>query len=158
LNGLPLRCEFERTRAKPPNSWEAYDCYLQASDPFTAFDTSLKHDASLIEIERAVALNPNYMNWQFGAALILAGHSLRKHCRPCAIVSRAPDLRTGHIGSAVTYAQLGQMERARVGAAEVLRVQRNYTTPGTARRLAEFKDDKHCFDDLRKAGCLSRCT
>jgi hypothetical protein len=73
LNGLPLRCEFERTRAKPANSWEAYDCYLQASDPFTAFDTSLKHDASLIEIERAVALNPNYMNWQFGAALILAG-------------------------------------------------------------------------------------
>jgi hypothetical protein len=57
----------------------------------------------------------------------------------------------------VTYAQLGQMERAPVEAAEVLRVQPNYTTPGTARRLAELKDDKHCFDDLRKAGCLSRC-
>jgi adenylate cyclase len=267
------KAEIERTRAKPPNSWKAYDYYLQASDCFTAFNTSFsvkdlyetrrlvqqslgldgsyarcyvrlahtheaawanpvdsdflnpkaldeahqlarraiqldpklpeahailalvlrwkrQHEASLIEIERAIALNPNYMDWQFGAALILAGHSRRAvevlgaqmrldpfyppvasamlgsahymlkeyaqalpALRDC--VSRAPDLRAGHVGLAVTYAQLGQMENARAAVAEVLRVQPDYTISGTARRLVAFKDpedDKHFLDGLRKAG------
>jgi adenylate cyclase len=149
-----------------------------------------QHEASLIEIERAIALNPNYMDWQFGAALILAGHSRRAvevlgaqmrldpfyppvasamlgsahymlkeyaqalpALRDC--VSRAPDLRAGHVGLAVTYAQLGQMENARAAVAEVLRVQPDYTISGTARRLVAFKDpedDKHFLDGLRKAG------
>ena len=267
------KAETERTRAKPPNSWRAYDYYLQASDCFTAFNTlfSVKdlyetrhflqqslaldesyarsyallahtheaawvnpvdsdflkpgaleeahrfarkavqldpnlpeahailgavlawkrqHEASLIEIERTIALNPNYLNWQFGLAFILAGLSrravevLKGHMRldpfypPVAsavlgvahymlkeyaqalpalrdCVLRAPNLRAGHINLAVTYAQLGQIGEARTEAAEVLRVQPNFTISGTARRLVAFKDpedEKHYFEGLRKAG------
>src|SRR5262249_32886913 len=150
----------------------------------------LLNEASLMEIEKAITLNPNYMDWQFGLAFILAGHSRRAvellraqmrldpfylpvtsatlgvahymlkeyaqalpALRDC--VSRAPNLRAGHINLAMTYAQLGQMGEARAEAAEVLRMQPNYTISGTTRRFVAFKDpedDKHYFEGLRKTG------
>jgi Adenylate and Guanylate cyclase catalytic domain len=51
--------------------------------------------------------------------------------------------------------QLGQLEEARAEAAEVPRLQPNYTIAGTTRSVMAFKstkDDKHFFDGLRKAG------
>ena len=36
-----------------------------------------QHDASIAEFERAVVLNPNYMDWRFGWALVLAGNPQR---------------------------------------------------------------------------------
>jgi adenylate cyclase len=36
-----------------------------------------QHDASIAEFERAVLLNPNYMDWRFGWALVLAGNPQR---------------------------------------------------------------------------------
>jgi adenylate cyclase len=36
-----------------------------------------EHDASIAEFERAVALNPNYVDWPFAIALVLAGNSRR---------------------------------------------------------------------------------
>jgi TolB-like protein len=36
------RAEIERTRAKPPNSWQAYDYYLQAAEAFAAFEASMR--------------------------------------------------------------------------------------------------------------------
>jgi tetratricopeptide (TPR) repeat protein len=36
-----------------------------------------QHDASITEIERAIALNPNYVDWRFGMALVLAGNPKR---------------------------------------------------------------------------------
>ena len=154
------KAEIERTRAKPPTSWQAYDYYLQADDAHTSYMSSFsvedlyesrrllheslaidanyapsyallahtheagytsqhdtdflnpraldhahqlarkavqldrnlpfahgvlglilafkrQHEASLVEIEIAMALNPNYVDWQFGIALILAGYSGR---------------------------------------------------------------------------------
>jgi len=154
------RAEIERTRAKPPNSWQAYDYYLQAAEAFAAFEASMRaeriyearrflqqslardanyarsyallsstheavyanhvdsdflnpaaldlahqyarravelgpnlpdahivlgfallwmrqHDMSVAEFERAIALNPNYVNWRFGLALIGAGNPQR---------------------------------------------------------------------------------
>src|SRR5262249_12603791 len=154
------KAETERTRAKPPNSWQAYDYYLQAAEAFASFASSLRaediyearrllqqslavdanyarsyallantydavrfnrldsdylnpaaldrahqfarraveldptlpeahailglvltwmrqHDASIAEFERAVALNPNYVDWRFGLALVLAGDARR---------------------------------------------------------------------------------
>ena len=154
------KAEIERTRAKPPNSWRAYDYYLQAADALASFDKSAnvedlyqtrsliqrslaidanyapsyailaytydaawisaldsdflnpgvldqahqfarkavqldsnlplahaslglvltlkhEHDGSIASFERAIALNPNYVCWQFGAALVLAGNSSR---------------------------------------------------------------------------------
>ena len=35
------------------------------------------HDASIAEFERAIASNPNYVDWRFGLALVLAGNSQR---------------------------------------------------------------------------------
>jgi adenylate cyclase len=155
------KAETERTRAKPPNSWQAYDYYLQAAESFASFSSSVswedldrtqrlllsslavdssyarshallaathtaayssylsayaflnpdaldqayrsahravqldanlpeaqaslglvlawlrEHDASVAAFERAVALNPNYVDWRFGFALMLAGQSRR---------------------------------------------------------------------------------
>jgi hypothetical protein len=61
----------------PPTFGKLNDYYLQASDCFTAFNITFSVKdlyetrrlvqeslASLIEIERAIALNPNYMDWQ----------------------------------------------------------------------------------------------
>jgi adenylate cyclase len=153
------RAETERTRAKPPNSWQAYDYYLQAADAFATFASSFsekdiydarrllqqslaldgdharshallahtyeaawvnpietdflnpaaldrahqcahralqldpnlpeahailgflawkrQHESSLAEIERTLALNPNYVDWRPGLALVLGGESRR---------------------------------------------------------------------------------
>jgi adenylate cyclase len=267
------KAEAERTRTKPPNSWQAYDYYLQAADAHATFlslfsvedlyetrrllqcsltidanyarsyallahtheaawvnpwdkeflnsdaldqahrlvrkavqlDQNLplahaclgliltwkgEHDVSMAEIERAIALNPNYVDWRFGLTLVLAGHSrravdvleaytrldpfysplasailgfahymLKQYSRALPVlrdcVSRAPNLRGGHSWLAATYARLGLLEEARAEAAEVLRVQPNYTITGTQRRLMAFKcakDGRHFFDGLRKAG------
>lgn len=70
-------------------------------------------------------------------------------------VSRSPNLRTGYVVLAATYARLGQLEAARAAAAEILRIQPDYTISGTARLVAPLKlpeDDKHFFDALRLAG------
>jgi tetratricopeptide (TPR) repeat protein len=36
-----------------------------------------EHDASIAQFERAVALNPNYVDWPFALALVRAGNSRR---------------------------------------------------------------------------------
>jgi len=267
------KAETERSRAKPPNSWQVYDYYLQAVEAATSFSSSFsaadlfetrrllqlslsidanyarsyaqlayayqaawafplsseflnpsvldqahqfarkavqldansplahaslgtvlswlgKHEESITEFDRANALNPNLVDWRFGAALLYAGKSRRaidvlEACtrldpfypsvtslflgfahymleqyaqalpllRAC--VSRSPNFRSGHVVLAATHARLGQLEKARAEAAEVLRIQPNYTIAGTARRMAPFKqpkDDKHFCDALRKAG------
>lgn len=38
------KAEIERTRAKPPGSWQTYDYYLQAADAWTAFLVSFRLD------------------------------------------------------------------------------------------------------------------
>jgi adenylate cyclase len=93
------------------------------------------------------------------ATLGLARYMLKQYAqalpmlREC--ISRAPQLRPGHVWLAATYARLGQLDEARAEAAEVLRIQPNYTIAGTPRRAFAFKsaeDDKHYFDGLRLAG------
>ena len=154
------RAETERTRSKPPNSWQAYDYYLQGADCYGTFTVSFSaedlsearrllqqslaidpnyarshamlatsycavwansvdneflstgaldraeqlarkaiqldpnlpfartvlalvlawrrdYEASMIEVERALALNPNNLDWRLGMVLILAGHARR---------------------------------------------------------------------------------
>ena len=265
------KAETERTRTKPPNSWQAYDYYLQAVDALGSFDKSInvkdlyetrrlvqqslaidsnyagsyallartydaawvhpfdgdflnpaaldqahqlarkavqldpnlplahaslgfvlmfkrEHDASIAAFERAIALNPNYVCWQFGGALVFAGNSrraikvleaymrldpfhppvgllglahyiLKQYSQALPIlrdfVYQLPNFLGGHAWLAATHAQLGQLEKARAEAVEVLRLLPNYTISGTARRTIAFKapkDDKLFFDGLRKAG------
>jgi adenylate cyclase len=68
---------------------------------------------------------------------------------------RAPNHQYGHAFLAATYAQLGQTEGARLEAAEVLRLNPNYTIGGTQRQVSNFKrfeDFDHIVDGLKKAG------
>jgi adenylate cyclase len=68
---------------------------------------------------------------------------------------RAPNHQYGHAFLAATYAQLGQLADARAEAAEVLRLNPNYTIGGTQKRVSNFKHEEgmeHILDGLRKAG------
>ena len=70
-------------------------------------------------------------------------------------VSRAPDLRSGHLWLAVTYAQLGRLDDARAEAAEVLRIDPGCSIQGKMARIYVFRrpeDAEHLRDGLRKAG------
>jgi adenylate cyclase len=149
-----------------------------------------QHDASIAEFEKAIALNPNYTDWRFAAALLYAGQPesavemFRTHMRadpfyqPLTLawlgathyvlkqylealpplrecVSRAPNMRTGHMALAATYAQLGKLEEAQAEAAEVLRIEPNFTVDRSYRRVSVYKrpqDAEHFFDGFRKAG------
>src|SRR5262245_6376480 len=267
------KAESERVRAKPPNSWQAHDYYLQAADALASFnalfnkddlyksrhlaqqslaidpnyarsyailartynagwihpihsdflnpcaldlahqfarkavqlDANLplahtclgviltfrrEHHASIAAFERAIALNPNYVDWTFAMALVCAGNSrraihvleaymrldpfyapfasgllglahymLKQYSEALPLlrdyVSQAPNSRSGHLWLAATHAQLGQLEEARAEAAEVLRLQPNYTIAGATRLVMAFKatkDEIHFFNGLRTAG------
>ena len=67
---------------------------------------------------------------------------------------RAPNHQYGHAFLAAAYAQLGRVEDARAEAAEVLRVNPQYTL-GTQKQVSILKraeDSDHLIDGLRKAG------
>jgi adenylate cyclase len=77
--------------------------------------------------------------------------------RECAL--RAPNYRAVRVWLAATYARLGQMEAARAEAAEVLRINPEFTIDGSARITIAFKnpqDGEHCFEALRQAGLPER--
>ena len=73
--------------------------------------------------------------------------------------SRAPNFRGGHVWLAANYAQLGQLNEARLEITEILRLDPTSTLDGKQRRLAPFQllaDAEHLFDGLRKAGMAER--
>ena len=57
------KAEAERTLLKPPETWQAYDFFMRASDIFTAVRSSF-NVADLYEarrlLERSISLDPNY--------------------------------------------------------------------------------------------------
>jgi adenylate cyclase len=149
-----------------------------------------QHDAAVADFEKAVALNPNFTDWRYGWALLLAGEPARAievfnahmrldpfyppHAPACLglayymlghyadalpilreSISRSPNYRGAHVFAAATYAQLGELEKARAEADEVLRIEPSYTIEGTAKRIMVFKhakDADHFLEGLRKAG------
>jgi adenylate cyclase len=87
----------------------------------------------------------HYMLKQYSEALPV----LQEH------ITRAPKHRSGHVWLAATHAQLSQFEEARAAAAEVLRLQPDYTIDGTQTKIGKFKygrDEAHFLEGLRKAG------
>ena len=153
------------------------------------FARQLEHDASIAAHERALALNPNRVNWRFASALIFAGQHERaiEVTRACMRLdpfypptapgwlggayfmlkrysealppllestSRASGWEGGHLFLAATYARLGEIERARAVASEMLRLIPEYTTGDVAQRLNFFRaeDAEHYVRALRLAG------
>ena len=57
------KAEIERTLNKPPETWQAYDYYLRATDKHASFFSSYKA-AELYEVrrllEQSIAIDPNY--------------------------------------------------------------------------------------------------
>ena len=153
-----------------------------------------EHELAIAEFERAMTLNPNFTDWRFGEALVFSGDPARaievieRHMRvdpfyvPLApgflgfahymlkqysqampwlreCASRSPNLRAGHCWLAMTYAQLGDIKKARAEAAEVLRIDPRWTIEGAGMRMNTFKreeDAQHYSEGLRKAGLPER--
>ena len=142
--------EFERSMALNPNftDWRFADVLVYAG-----------HSARAIEVvERHMRLDPFYVPSAPGF-LGFAHYMLKQYSQALPLlrecVSRAPNVRSGHVWLAATYARLGRVEDARHEAAGVLRTDPNYTIDGTQRRLSIFKfaeDAEHYFEGLRMAG------
>src|SRR5262249_23524152 len=108
-------------------------------------------------IEQAMRLNPHYPASYFfllGEAYRVAGrHEEALAAYPKAL-SRAPDLLPAHLNLAVVYSELGREEEARAEAAEVLRINPQWSLEIWKQRQP-YKDPamlERVFSALRKAG------
>jgi len=148
-----------------------------------------QHEAAITEFERATQLNPNFTDYHFAFALLVAGEpakaiqTLEAHMRldpfyqPRTLAmlgfayyllgryldalphlqeaaSRAPNHGHSRRYLAATYAQLGQLDRARDEAAEALRIEPWFTiNQGIFARICKRPEDaEHFSKGLRKAG------
>ena len=109
-------------------------------------------------MKRHMRLDPFYVPlapvWLGAAHYMLRAYAQAvPHLQEC--VSRAPDVRGGHLWLAATYAQLGRLHEARAEAAEVLRIEPAWSNGGVGARIYVFRrieDAEHLRDGLRKAG------
>ena len=146
-------------------------------------------DGSMVAAERAIALNPNFVDYRLAQVFYSVGQPTKAieiakaqmrldpfhpHFAPLIAgiayyllkeyqgaqrwlreaTGRAPNHQYGHAFLAAAYAQLGRVEDARSEAAEVLRVNPQYTI-GTQKQVSILKrleDSDHLSDGLRKAG------
>jgi adenylate cyclase len=138
--------EFERAFALNPNfiDWRYARALTHAGEHARAIEVSeanLRLDPSQAEVMMGFA---NYMLKQHAEAA--------RVFRECAL--RRPFVLWPHVWLAAAYAQLGQLEEARAEAAEVLRINPEFTIE-SPKRFSVFKDPKdtaHLLDGLRKAG------
>lgn len=148
-----------------------------------------QHEAAITEFERATQLNPNFTDYHFAFALLVAGEpakaiqTLEAHMRldpfyqartPAMLgfayyllgryldalphlqeaASRAPNYAHSRRYLAATYAQLGQLDRARDEATEALRIEPWFRiNQGIFGRICKRPEDaEHFSKGLRKAG------
>jgi adenylate cyclase len=120
--------EFERAIVLNPNhvNWPFGVALVFSGDSRRAIDV----------IKDYVRLDP--LHTPLASGILGFAHYMLKHyaqalpmLRDC--VSRAPNIRSGHVFLAATYAQMGQLEQALVEVAEVMRLDPNYTIGGVAR-------------------------
>jgi adenylate cyclase len=141
---------FERALALNPNftDWRFAENLVYAGEP----------ERAIASIKRHMRLDPYYVPlapvWLAVAHYVLKAYAQAvPPLQECA--SRAPDLRTGHLWLAATYAQLGRLDEARSEAAEVLRIEPTWSNKGVGRRIYVFRrpeDAEHLLDGLRMAG------
>src|SRR5262245_15450396 len=146
--------EFERSMALNPNftDWRFADVLVYAGNSARAIEV----------IERHMRLDPFYVPSAPGF-LGFAHYMLKQYLQALPLlrecVSRAPNLRGGHVWLAATYARLGALDDARVETAEVLRIDPTYTIQGTQMKASVFKLREHAdhyFEALRIAGLTER--
>jgi len=146
--------EFEKAMALNPNfkDWRFGIALNRAGEPARAaqvIETHMRHDPFYSPSAPGVLGLARYLLREYAQAL--------PPLRDC--VSRAPDVREGHVWLAANLAQLGRLDEARAEAAEVLRTDPKFTIDGTSRRLFLYKrseDAEHIFDGLRRAGLPER--
>jgi adenylate cyclase len=141
---------FERAVALNPNytDWRFALVLVLAGQPARAIEV----------LQALMRLDPFYgplaPHW-----LGRAHYSLKQYSqalaalRECAV--RAPDYRAVHLWLAATYVQLGQLDEARAEAAEVMRLDPEFTVNGSARRMLTYRneqDAQDCLEALRRAG------
>jgi adenylate cyclase len=142
--------EFERAFALNPNFID----HRYAG----ALTYAGEHARAIEALEANIRLDP-FQPLLFSLGLMgLANYMLKRYgdavrlLRECALGRR--NAQWPHLWLASAYAQLGQLEEARAGAAEVLRINPRFTIESW-KRLAVHKDPKdveHRLDGLRKAG------
>jgi adenylate cyclase len=142
--------EFERASTLNPNFTDRrLACALIFAGEFEgaikAAQAHMRADPFYFPISSAFLGLAFYMLKRYREAL----HPLRE------CISRAPNLRDGHVWLAATHAQMGQAKQADRQVAEVLRIEPTYKIDGTPKRIMVFKnpeDADHFFEGLRKAG------
>jgi adenylate cyclase len=131
--------------------WRFVAALIYAGEPERALDCARSHmrlDPFYPAVAAGFAGFALYLSRNYRRAIPLL--------RECA--SRAPNLRGGHLWLAVTYAQLGWLKQARAEAAEVLRIEPNWTIKASM-RVNIFKNPRHAahyFGGMRKAGLPQR--
>jgi adenylate cyclase len=146
--------EFEKAAALNPNftDWRFGMALLRAGEPVRAtqvIETHMRYDPFCWPSAPGQLGLARYLLKEYAQAL--------PPLREC--VSRAPNMRMGHVWLAANLAQLGQLDEAHAEAAEILRLDPKYTIEGTQRQFSRFKrpeDAEHLFDGLRKAGVPER--
>jgi adenylate cyclase len=142
--------EFSRALKRNPNytDWRYPAGLLLAGDAQQAIEVSLL----------SMRLDPFYpavsAGW-LGLAYYIAGMYLESAPYLREAIARAPGVRYGHLWLAATYAQLNDTQGARAHAAEVMRIDPNWSLRGTARTMYRFRkvcDVEHLLDGFRKAG------
>jgi adenylate cyclase len=146
----PALAEFHRAIALNPNfsDWRFGSTLLYAGELARAVQA----------LEGHLRIDPFYPplvpGW-LGFALYMQKRYLEALAPLRECISRAPNLRGGHMWLAVNYAQMGHMEDARAEAAEVLRILPHWTINNFGKPANKFRrveDAEHFFEGLRMAG------
>jgi adenylate cyclase len=141
--------EFERAFALNPNliDFRFATALIYAGEPARAVEV----------LEAIIRLDPFPLSPTFGQ-MGFANYTRKRYwdavhwCREC--ISRQPSQQWPHVTLACAYAQSGQPEEARAAAAQVLRINPDFTIE-SSKRTRVYKDPKdleHYIDGMRKAG------
>ena len=108
-------------------------------------------------VKKAMRLNPKYPVWyllNLGHAYFLTGRYEEAITTLKRVNNRNPNFWPAYIYLAASYVELGQEEKARIEASELLRINPNFSLEAGRQRLP-YKDKavlEHLFGILRKAG------